>query len=624
MIGELSNTFFTQYGKYFSSQQIKKASSIPFKDHPQFGVLIDILSRKDNHHVVLHSEYSHRMHIAFIEALLLNLTHEHIPYPLQDSELIYLDTENLIVNETETSLIEKNFQDLKRLLDFADKNLLLVLNRYDLMNDTFLKKQFARLFNHHKCRFLIFSPRFNFDNLNQPYLAKLFSNLHLTAATETDLFLLLKQQRTELENYHHVLIPDELLSQAYALTERYLSATDILEKTIQLLDSSAARAGAIERMDNNTQFKPVLTTSILINVLSNWTQIPVTHLQINKFKLSEFTQGMHQRVFGQEAAVTALGNALQQANARVQHHTGPFCSLLFAGPEHTGKRTTALALSEQLFKQLHLLYFAALPSKQHSILDLQLQRCTDKRYLTLREIISQTPYAIILLENIHHAAPALLEDIQKILDTGLIHDEGCAYHFHQSILILSTTLGSQRLGILAQSLSPNEDAQPVDLMQLIMNEQKENVLSQHNLYSPQEIIDEILPEISASFPLTACEHLHVIPFIPLNRSAVEQITRLKLKLLGKMLDSRYGIELGYAPEVIRYLANEILAKQDAEKQVIDTDKALKQLYFVIEQAVLSQADNKNRPNQLFMQLNETGQLLRCDWLSMTAVRQHTP
>jgi hypothetical protein len=111
----------------------------------------------------------------------------------------------------------------------------------------------------------------------------------------------------------------------------------------------------------------------------------------------------------------------------------------------------------------------------------------------------------------------------------------------------------------------------------------------------------------------------VIPFIPLNRIAIEKVLRLKLRHLGNTLESRYGIELSYAPEVLRFLTHEIIKKQESDNQSIDVDKALNHLYFSVEQAILSQADNKNRPNQLFLQLNETGQLIRCDWLAMSNV-----
>ena len=627
MIGELNNTFFTQYGKYFSSQHIKKNATVPFKDHPHLSILVDTLSRKNNHHIILHPQFSSNLFFPFIEALLLELTHEFIPYSLQNAELIYFNVENLFLAEEEKSTIEKDFLNLKRMLDFADKNLLFAFTDDTIFLpkkniDSFLQKQFEKLLTHPNCRYLAFSHTKSHRH-EQHYLNKLFSHVIIAGPTEADIAAILKQQRGELENFHHVVIPEELLALAYSLSERYLSTTETLEKSLLLLDSSAARTSTAERIDHtNTQFKPVLTTTILTNVLSGWTQIPASHLQLNKFKLSDFTQGMHQRVFGQEAAMTMLGQAVQQSQAHLQYSSGPFCSLLFAGPEHSGKRTAALALAEQLFKQLHVLYVAQITTKQNSLLDIRLQRCTDKHYLPLIEVIQQTPYAMMMLENIDQASPLMLNELQEILSTGLLHDtRGTLLNFRQSIILLSTTLGTQRLTTLAKTISTEEDSEPVDLMQLIMNEQKHETYTTGNQYSPQEIADEIMSDIQDYFPASLHEHLHIIPFLPLNKSAVEQIIRLKFKLLSKMLDSRYGVELGYAPEVIRYLASEVLIKQDIDNQVVDIDKALKQLYFVIEQAILSQADNKNRPHQLFLQLNETGQLLRCDWLHMTA-RQH--
>jgi len=132
--------------------------------------------------------------------------------------------------------------------------------------------------------------------------------------------------------------------------------------------------------------------------------------------------------------------------------------------------------------------------------------------------------------------------------------------------------------------------------------------------SPYEISQDILPEITSSLPALLCKHVHIVPFMPLNKQASEHIIRLKLKSVGKQLETRYKIELGYAPEVIRFLTREAMASMD---------KAIKQLYFSIEQAVLSQLDNPARSNQLFLQLNETGRILKCDWLASTAMRHHT-
>lgn len=625
MKGELNDTFSIQYGRYAAPQTIKKNAVIPFKDHPQFAILIDILIRKYNHHAIITTDFSAKMYSSLLEAMQQYFTNDAIPQALRSAELIYLDIETKIRQKT----LEKDFHNLRETLDTIDQYLLIVLTNTDLLtqehlsdDDAFLRRQMETLLIHPKCRFLVLVNAKDY----QPHrhLDDHFAVLPIAGPTESDVMTILKQQRTELENFHRVLIPEELLGQAYALAERYLSTHHTLEKALLLLDSSAARAGMIERTDNHSQFKPVLTTGVMTHVLSGWTQIPIPQLQLNKFKLAEFIQGMQQKVFGQDAAITVLGHELQQAQAHLQQTIGPFCSFLFAGPAHAGKETTALALVEQLFKQLNVLYIAQSASPTiNSLADIKIQRCLDKRYLSLKEVIEQTPYAVIMFENIDQACPAILEGLQEILTTGYLHDaESNQYSFRQAIIILSTTLGTIRLAELTQTVSVEEETPEIDLMQLVMSEQKQEGFSETQQYSPHDLMEKIRPELVANLP-ALCQHLHVVPFVPLSKLAIEKIIRLKLKVLGKQLDKRYGIELGYAPEITRYLAHEVLAKQVMDHHVVDMDKALKQLYFSVEQAILSQADNKNRPNQLFLQLNETGQILRCDWLAMTDVRHHT-
>jgi ATP-dependent Clp protease ATP-binding subunit ClpA len=157
-----------------------------------------------------------------------------------------------------------------------------------------------------------------------------------------------------------------------------------------------------------------------------------------------------------------------------------------------------------------------------------------------------------------------------------------------------------------------------------MNEQKQEDLTTNHRYSPHELTQEILPELTVQLPTALCQHLPIVPFLPLHKSAIEKMLRLKLKMLGKHLYTKHGIELTYAPEVVRFLVKQVMLKQDENQQAVNIDKTIKPLYFIVEQTVAGQADNINRPNQLFLQLNETGQLLRCDWLLMNSVRHHSP
>lgn len=620
MAPEQKESFFTQHSKYISIQHFKKNAAIPFKDHGPFSILVDILSRKESHHAVLCTDFNPKMHHYLLEAFLQYLTHENIPHPLRSLDLIFLDIAHLTFSKTKQKSIEKDFLSLQESLQHADKYVLFLLPSIHLLSpqikspkDIFLQKQIKMLIQHPKCRFLVLAHSKEYKQYTD--VDDQFIPVGIPGPSDADMMIILKQQRTEFENFHHVLIPEELLTYAYSLAGRFLSAHNTLDQALLLLDSSAARAAASERIDNANQIKPVLTISILTQVLAGWTQIPAANLLLHKFKLSDFIHGMQQQIFGQNSAITLLAHELQQSQAHLQQQIKPFCNLLFTGPEHSGKKTLAIALAEQLFNQPGVLFFAQAASLTlTSIADLKMQSHKDKRSLTLKDLVRQTPYAILFFDHIDQAPTLVLEGLQEILSTGYLYDqEGNHYNFRQAIILLSTTLGSGRLIDLAKTLVPEEE-HSLDLLQLVMNEQQRESFSSHH-YSPEEISEEIVTEISSFLPKSLCQYLHVIPFLPLTMDALEKMVRLKIKLLGKMLDTRYGIELGCAPEVIRYLCHEIRRKEEFDNKATDKDKALKQLYFVVEQAILNQPDNKLRSHQLFLQLNETGQILRCDWLS---------
>ena len=246
-----------------------------------------------------------------------------------------------------------------------------------------------------------------------------------------------------IRNFHNVQIPDSLLSYAFTLAERYMCADNTLDNTLLLLDSSAARAGLSEQTE-------ALSQENLLNVLSTWTQMPVAQLSPALFNLDEFVHSMQQRVFGQDAALTVIAHKLQQSQSLLHPQAGPFCTFLFAGPEHAGKKTAAHALTEHLFRQIHVLYYAQLAATRvTSIADIKLQRSQEHHYSQLKEVIRQMPYAVIMLENVDQAAPNILDGLFEIFSTGYLHDnDGYVYNFRQSVIIQHDA-GSQRLSELA-------------------------------------------------------------------------------------------------------------------------------------------------------------------------------
>lgn len=601
----LTNSIFEKYGEIYAYTHTQKSAAIPFKDHPQLNVLTDILTRKNTHHLHIIAPFSKRLYPAFLESLLNHLTHHNPTKQLRQAEIIYLPHASFW--QLPEQVAATCFEQLNHILEDGNQPIILALNHPELMlNDissqlSFVQQQFLRLLSHPNCRFIFISQQPDVHLPDETY-----TRLKISSPTHQDIIAILKQQRLELENHHHVAIPDELLLQTYTLAERYLSTQDTLNQTLLLLDSSAARTAGIEGDPAET---PSLTLKTIMQVLSDWTSIPSTHLSLHRFKLAEFITGIEQRIFGQEQAMNLLGHEIQRAQARLQDKQGPFCSILLVGHEHTGKKTTALALTEQLFKQINLLHTVQPSKSTSSLLNMMTQPCGEKRFVPIKELIHQKPNAVILFEAIESLSTTQMNELLEMLGSGYLHDEkGHAYNFCQAVIILTTNKGAAHL---SQFIQPEDepDRHQLNLMQLILNEQTDQIKPAHHEHSPDELIRLIKHDLENELPTALIEHCPIIPFLPLNKTAVEQIMRLKLKVLDKQLHLRFGFELGYAPEVIRYLAN---AAQD--HQSVNIEKALKPLYFTIEQAVLARGDQRTRLNQLFLQLNETGQVLRCDWL----------
>jgi len=590
----------------FHIQKIHQGSELAFRNHPQHNILVDILSRKYHHHVLLQTDFSPRLIHAFLEAFLTHLQGEQVPRQLRVTEFKAIDLATFVEDAGSRA---KSMHGMTTAIDLSSHAAsgvgssvfeLIFINAHG-HNNLSLLDHFTQNPN---CRLIVICDTHVSINHN-------FTRVTLDQPREADIIALLKQHRSEMENFHHVIIPEDILTHAYNLAGRYLSTNKVLEKALLLLDSSAARIAANEFNESNPQIRPVLTSAAIANVLSGWTQIPAALLQSSKFKLSDFAHGMEQRIFGQDAALSIISHELQQAIVRTQACTGPFCSFLFTGPEHTGKKTAAVALAEQMFKHLNTLYFAQLAAAQtYTLADVNLQRYQDRHRIPFSEVIEQTPYAVIVFENVDQASPAILDELYEILSTGYFYGTHRGpLNLHQAIIILSTTVGSKKIIELTKAKEPSTDKDNGDLLQLIMNEQQREQHASGGL-TPHEFAQEILPSLVEQLPPLLCKHVHVVPFVPLDMEAAENIIKSKIRALARQLENRYKFEFNCAPEITHHLAREAINNS--------MDKALKQLYFVVEQAVLHQIDNPNRANQLYLQLNENGRLLRCDWMNNAA------
>ncbi|OGT55293.1 MAG: hypothetical protein A3F43_03495 [Gammaproteobacteria bacterium RIFCSPHIGHO2_12_FULL_42_10] len=328
-------------------------------------------------------------------------------------------------------------------------------------------------------------------------------------------------------------------------------------------------------------------------------------------------KALSQQVIQQEVAMTLLGSALfQNIPSRLQNKHSPRGRFLFVGPGFSGRKTAASALAEQLFEQQAAYYIArSLPHYVH-LTDIKLQCQVSQQYYSMQSAIQKTPHAIFLFDEIENLSPTLLHEFSAILSTGFFFDEQCmTYDFRRAIMIFTTSIGAAHLASFGGSNIPREDSDATYLTKLLMQAQK---ITEDNtsLDIANQITEKMMPDILKVFPSCFCREVDVIPFFSLDQDAISKVIRKKLTYLDEMLRAQYEVTLSFAPMVVRFLSQQMAIKHVFDYQYTHPERIFSQIYTAIEQALLTKPpkENAEKPQQLFLQIQEGGRGLQCDWL----------
>lgn len=584
MLNQQQSSFQTPLMKIYRTDEIEKQTNIPFKNRVEFATIADILNRKHCHHVVLNMEFSPFISIPYLQALLLYLANKDTLTNIYSTELIYA-SENIFFKTNHLTALLKQ-------LDNDDRRRIIVFEQFDNFTnhpDLDHLHLFNALYQHPNSRLIILNTVQPLNSYQEFYC------FEPSPLSFHENMILMKYHVIDLEKFHQVTIPENILPHAFYLAKRYLPSNDKFKNALLLLDSAAGRI-----KNHPTYHDPVVNIAILNDVISCITQIPSSHLQRNQFNANEFIHAMQQDVIGQDDAIATIAMRIKQSFAGIQTQNGPLLSLLFAGCPYSGKKTMAHALVKHLFEQTNVIFNAQRPSCDlKSISKLKFYRNNEHQPLELKALIQQIPYAVIFIEDSDKMPESVQLGLQEILTSGFLSEANQQYDFHQAIIVLTTTQGALRLAKLIQPVSyQHEENTPLDLIKIVENEQ-----NQHHLQADDSA--EVAIEVSAKFSYG--KNIRIIPFLPLTKTAIEKIIFKKLKSLIQKLEAHHNIELGFAPEIIRYLTEEALHKQDLDTGEIDIDEIFRKVYLSIEKAFF----NRKTPKTLFLQLNETGQVLRC-------------
>ena len=239
----------------------------------------------------------------------------------------------------------------------------------------------------------------------------------------------------------------------------YAKAAELKYSTVASIEKEIARAE--KRLADLQKSQKMLTEEVtpedIADVVAKWTGIPVTKLLEGEVsKLLRMEQNLHERVVGQEEAVTAVANAVRRARAGMQDPNRPLGSFLFLGPTGVGKTLLAKALAEFLFDD------------EKSLVRLDMSEYMEKHTVArligappgyigfeeggqLTEAIRRRPYSVLLLDEIEKAHPDVFNVLLQILDDGRLTDgKGRTVDFKNVVIIMTSNVGSTFITELAE------------------------------------------------------------------------------------------------------------------------------------------------------------------------------
>lgn len=429
-----------------------------------------------------------------------------------------------------------------------------------------------------------------------PALERRFQPVTVEEPTEEEAIEILKGLRPSYEKHHRVIITDDAIESAVKYSMRFISDRFLPDKAIDLIDEAASKVqlkgyqvpANLEELQNEVfdlaqekedaikegdfdeaarikkeqEAKEKKLTSLrsriekknaakqlmveepdVAEVVSMWTKIPVQKLaEKETHRLLRLEQTLHQRVIGQDEAVTAVAKAIKRGRVGLKDPKRPIGSFLFLGPTGVGKTELSKAVAETVFgsEQAMIRVDMSEYMEKHSVSKLVGSPPGYVGYEEggqLSEKVRRNPYSVILFDEIEKAHPDVFNILLQVLDDGHITDaQGRKIDFKNTILIMTSNAGAQSI------ISPKKlGFAAVDDEKHNYNVMKGNVMEEvRRMFKPEFLnrIDEI------------------IVFHSLNKENIKSIVGLLLKEFTKRCKEQMDITLNVRDSVKSFISEE--------------------------------------------------------------------
>lgn len=421
-------------------------------------------------------------------------------------------------------------------------------------------------------------------------LERRFQPVMVDAPSVEESIEILRGLRPKYEEHHKLIISDSALISAAYLSDRYISDRYLPDKAIDLIDEASSRVRlrasslspegkelekelrAISRekeqairsqeFEKASQFrdkeaelkerikelqqkwkeqqdknKPVVTDEEIAHIVSSWSGIPVGELtQGETEKLKKLEGILHERVIGQEVAVTAVSKAIRRARVGLKNPMKPIGTFMFSGPTGVGKTELAKALASFFY------------GTEENMIRVDMSEYMEKHTVSkligsppgyvgfneggqLTEAIRRRPYSVVLFDEIEKAHPDVFNILLQILDDGRLTDsKGRVINFKNTIVIMTSNVGARNI----------ESLQPVGFATELVNDPE-------SIYKRMKTT--VMDEMKKTFRPEFLNRLDdIIIFKHLTKEELHKILDLMLKDLSKRVHEK-SMELELSSEV---------------------------------------------------------------------------
>jgi ATP-dependent Clp protease ATP-binding subunit ClpC len=475
--------------------------------------VVRILSRRTKNNPVLIGEAGVGK-TAVAEGLAQRIVSEDIPESLRGKRVLALDVGGLVAGTRFRGDFEERMQQMLKELQQEEKNIVLFIDELHTIvgaggadgavnASNMLKPALARGELQVVGATTLDEYRKHVEK--DPALERRFQPVLVDEPTVDETVAILFGLRDRYEAHHRVHVSDEAIVASAQLGDRYIADRFLPDKAIDLLDEAAAevrlrstvppvdvrrmeeeiaslerekddavRAEDYEKAANLKQRQeqlkieleqvqegwvgrletdaPEVTREDIARILEEWTGVPATNIvQEEAERLLNLEAVLHERVVGQEPAVSAVAEAIRRARAGIKDPKRPVGSFIFLGPTGVGKTELARTLAEYLFGDQEAMIRIDMSEFQEAHTVSRLVGAPPG-YVgydeagQLTEQVRRRPYSVVLFDEIEKAHPDVFNTLLQVLDDGRLTDaKGRTVNFENTVIIMTSNVGSQHL-----------------------------------------------------------------------------------------------------------------------------------------------------------------------------------